>query len=134
MKRFGILLVITSFVVAAFVQMILNKADKNEAKENDIQEFKFPKKVQAVIDKSCFGCHSEDSKSDKAKNKLRWDQMDGYDKTKMVSVMDDIIEVIEKKKMPPEKFLEHQPDAKPTDEEYATLMKWAEKEADKLLK
>ena len=60
--------------------------------------------------------------------------MDGYDKTKMVSIMDDIIEVIEKKKMPPEKFLEHKPDAKPTDEEYATLMKWAEKEADKLLK
>jgi uncharacterized membrane protein len=131
MKRFGILLVVSSFAIAVFTQMILNQ---NVTNADEQEEFKFPKKVQAVIDKSCFGCHSENGKSDKAKNKLRWDLMHEYDKSKMVSIMDDIIEVIEKKEMPPEKFLENKPEAKPSDEEYEILMKWAEKEADKLLK
>jgi hypothetical protein len=55
-----------------------------------------------------------------------------YDKEKLVSVMDEIIEVIEKEEMPPEKFLEKKPEAKPTEDEYAILFEWAEQEADKL--
>ena len=44
---------------------------------------------------------------------MRWDLMGEYDKEKLVSVMDEIIEVIEKQEMPPEKFLEKYPDNKP---------------------
>jgi hypothetical protein len=60
--------------------------------------------------------------------------MEKYDKMKLVSVLDEIIEVTEEQKMPPEKFLERKPEAKPTDEEFAILMEWASQEADKLLK
>ena len=134
MKRFGILLVVSSFAIAVFTQMILNKIEKNERVAGTQEEYTFPKKVQEVIDKSCFGCHSENGRSDKAKDKLRWDKFQEYDKSKLVSIMDEIIEVAEEQKMPPEKFLENKPEAKPTDKEYEVLMKWAEKEADKLLK
>ena len=48
--------------------------------------------------------------------------------------MDEIIEVVEEEKMPPKKMVEKKPEIKPTEKEYASLMKWAEKEADKLLK
>ena len=134
MKRFGVILIITTFVSAVYIQM--NFVDKNEsaAISSTKEEYKFPKKVKAVIDKSCYGCHSEKGKSDDAKEALRWDKMAEYDKAKLVSVMDEIIEVVEKQEMPPKKMVEKKPDLKPTEKEYETLVKWAEKEADKLLK
>ena len=133
MKRFGILIVISAFTVAVFIQMNLNKNAGVLNTTETQEEYKFPKKVKAVIDKSCYGCHSVKGKSDDAKDALRWDQMGEYDKAKLVSVMDGIIEVVEKQEMPPKKMVEKKPDLKPTDKEYAALMKWAEKEADRLL-
>ena len=129
MKKTGILLVIAAFAIAVFTQLNTKK-NSNIA---EVEEYKFPKKVKAVIDKSCYGCHSKDGKSDDAKDALRWDMMHEYDKKKLVSVMDEIIETIEEKEMPPEKIVKKKPEIKPTDKEYATLLKWAEKEADKIL-
>ena len=63
MTRFAVLLVFATFSIAVFTQMIINK-DNGALPETEIQEeYKFPKKVQAVIDKSCYGCHSENGKS-----------------------------------------------------------------------
>ena len=129
MKRTGIIIALSTFAVAAFTQKLAMNSHVSIADDG----YKFPKKVKEIIDNRCYGCHSADGKSDKAKKALRWDMMQEYDKAKLVSVMDDIIEVIEKREMPPEKFLEKKPEAKPTDEEYAKLLKWAEKEADKIL-
>jgi len=134
MKRFGILFVISAFVVAVFIQMNISKTAKIDSESVTIETYKYPKKVQAVIDKSCYGCHSEDGKSDDAKDALRWDKMHEYDKAKLVSVMDEIIDVMEEKEMPPKKFLEKKPEVAPTEKESKTLINWAEKEADKLLK
>ena len=134
MKRFGILLVIAAFTSAIFIQMNLNKQGNDAKISGNQEEYKFPKKVKEVIDKSCYGCHSEKGKSDDAKEALRWDKMAEYDKAKLVSIMDEIIEVIEKQEMPPKKMIEKKPDMKPTEKEYATLLKWADKEADNLLK
>lgn len=130
MKKTALLIIASLFVIAGFVQLTFHNA--NEV--NETNAVKIPKKVQAVIDKSCFGCHSEGGKSDKVKEALRWDKLNEYDKAKLVSALDEIIEVIEKKEMPPEKFLANKPEAKPTDEEYKMLLEWAEKEADKLVK
>jgi len=134
MKRSGTLLVISAFVIAAFIQMKSNHGNLVSATSESQEEYNFPKKVKAVIDKSCYGCHSEKGKSDDAKDALRWDMLGEYDNGKLVSVMDAIIEVIEKEEMPPKKMIEKKPEIKPTEKEYAALMKWAEKEADKLLK
>ncbi|MDZ7604490.1 MAG: heme-binding domain-containing protein [Cyclobacteriaceae bacterium] len=130
MKKPALLIIASLFVMAGFAQLtFLNVREASES-----TAVKIPKKVQAVIDKSCFGCHSENGKSDKVKEALRWDKLNEYDKTKLVSAFDEIIEVIEKKEMPPEKYLANNPDSKPTDEEYKILLDWAEKEADKLIK
>ena len=134
MKRFGILFVISAFVIAVFIQMNITHSAKVVLESSTLEAYKYPKKVQAVIDKSCFGCHSENGKSDDAKDALRWDKMHEYDKAKLVSLMDDIIEVLEEKEMPPKKFLEKKQEVAPTEKESKTLMNWAEKEADKLLK
>jgi len=133
MKRFGILLVISAFVSTVFIQMNVMRNENSNKPTNTQEEYKFPKKVKAVIDKSCYGCHSENGKSDDAKKAFRWDQMGDYDKAKLVSIMDEIIETIEKQEMPPKKMVERKPEMKPTEKEYKALLKWAEKEADKLL-
>lgn len=133
MKRFGVLLIISAFVSAVFIQMNSTKTERRNSISESQEEYQFPKKVKEIIDKSCYGCHSADGKSDDAKKALRWDMMGEYDKAKLVTVMDEIIEVIEKQEMPPKKMIERKPELKPSDKEYKTLSKWAEKEADKLL-
>lgn len=132
MKKLSFLIVASAFVIVCFSQLTATKTiTKNSSDHTD--EYEFPENIKAVIDKSCFGCHSQDGKSDDAKDALRWDLMGEYDKEKLISVLDEIIEVIEKQEMPPEKFLEKKPEAKPTEAEYAALMEWAEAEADRLL-
>ena len=134
MKRTATILVIVTFVLAAFIQMKMNDSSLEFYAEEQQEEYKFPKKVKAVIDKSCYGCHSAKGKSDDAKEALRWDKMSEYDKGKLVSVLEGIIEVVEEEEMPPKKLVAKKPEIKPTEKEYATIVKWAEKEVDKLLK
>jgi hypothetical protein len=133
MKKFALILSVSAFVMIAFFQLTPLKSSDDHHSEYKVDGPEFPEDVKAVIDKSCYGCHSEKGKSDDAKDALRWDMLGEYDKAKLVSVMDEIIETIEKEEMPPEKFLEKKPEVKPTQEEYALLLKWAEGEADKLL-
>lgn len=134
MKRFGIILVMSTFVVAGFTQMILSKQKSAITPLEIEEEYKFPKKVKAVIDQKCYGCHSVDGKSNDAKEALRWDLMHEYDKSKLVAIMDEIIEVIEEEEMPPKKMVEKKPEMKLTEKEAKTLLSWAEKEAEKLFK
>ena len=134
MKRFGVLFVLAAFVIAVFIQMNISNKINAISESNTLEEYKLPKKVKAIVDKSCFGCHSEKGKSDDAKDALRWDKMQAYDKAKLVSIMDNIIEVVKKGEMPPEKMLKKKPELKPTEKEYQTLAKWADKEAEKLMK
>jgi mono/diheme cytochrome c family protein len=133
MKKVSYLLVVSAFVIVCFSQLTSTKAIKSPASGHAAGDYEFPENIKAVIDKSCFGCHSQDGKSDEAKDALRWDLMGEYDKEKLISVLDEIIEVIEKQEMPPEKFLERKPEAKPTEAEYAALLEWAETEADRIL-
>ena len=133
MKKLGTLVITLLFAVAVILQLGFRGNDPTPSVDTQ-EAYKFPKKVQAVIDKSCYGCHSEKGKSDDAKEALRWDKLGEYDNAKLVSVMDEIIEVIDKGEMPPKKMVEKKPEIKPTEKEYQTLAKWAEKEADKLLK
>lgn len=134
MKRSGILFVIATFVFAVFIQMSQTEIINNDTETNLIEEYNFPKKVKAVIEKSCFGCHSEKGSSDDAKDALRWDKMYEYDKAKLVAILDEIIEVVEEQEMPPKKFIAKNPDKKPTDKDYKILAKWADKEAEKIMK
>lgn len=110
---------------------LINASLKSKTEINS--DYPIPDDVKSVIDKRCYGCHSENGKSDKAKTALRWDQLDQYDKKKLLTVFDEMVDVLEKTEMPPEKFLANKPEAKPTEEEYALLLEWAENEVEKAL-
>lgn len=94
----------------------------------------FPKKVNAIIQEKCYGCHSAEGKSQKAKDKLMWDDLEKMEKGAQLEKIQAIQKVLEKGSMPPEKFLEKMPEKKLTDKETATMKKWADKTASKLLK
>ncbi len=94
----------------------------------------FPTDVKAVIDNKCYGCHSMDGKSDEAKEDMMWDSIPLYPKARQIAVLDDISDVLEKGKMPPEKMIEMHPEAALTPEQADLLRNWAETTADDLLK
>ncbi|NUN99090.1 MAG: heme-binding domain-containing protein [Saprospiraceae bacterium] len=98
----------------------------------DTTAFKMPKKVNAIVQAKCFGCHSNDSKAKKAMEKLNWETLAGLDQEKQLEAMKGILKVVEEGSMPPAKFLEKMPDKKLTDKEMATMKKWASKLVKKL--
>jgi uncharacterized membrane protein len=94
----------------------------------------FSAEVKAVIDQKCFGCHNTNSKNEKGKGKLQWDTMTTLSKAKQIALMDEVIEVLEEGKMPPEKFLAYKPEGKLSEEEVKMLKDWANANAERLLK
>lgn len=99
-----------------------------------VGKFKIPPKNNAIIQAKCYGCHSPEGKSDKAKEKLLWDDLAALSPEAQLEKMQKIQEVLNEGKMPPARFLESNPDKKLTDAEKATMQKWADKTVGKLAK
>ncbi len=97
-------------------------------------EITFPADVKAVIDNKCYGCHSKDGRSEEAKEDMMWDSIPLYPKERQIAVLDDISDVLEKGKMPPEKMIEMHPEAALTPDQKALIKNWAENTADNLMK
>lgn len=98
----------------------------------DATKFKMPKKVNAIVQAKCFGCHSNDSKAQKAKDKLNWEDLATLPQDQQLEKMKSIVKVLGEGSMPPARFLEKMPDKKLTDKEMATMNKWASKLVKKL--
>ncbi len=98
---------------------------------NDVS-FEIPDDVQAIIDNSCYGCHNNDSRSDKSKNKLNFDNMPTMKTSKQVSKLMKISKVVRKGKMPVEKFIAKYPDKALSKDQTETLASWADELATKL--
>jgi len=128
MKKYGIVTALVLFSSILFIRA--NFSDNSSELKNG---YVYPEDVKAVIDNSCYGCHSEKGQSDKAKKALRWDTFGELSNAKKVAALDGIIEVMQNEEMPPGKFLEKYPDTKPSAKDVKTLIKWANKEADKLM-
>ena len=94
--------------------------------------FEIPENVQAVIDKSCYGCHNSESQSEKGKKKLQWDKIGEMKTYKLVGKLADIADVTANSDMPPEQFLAKKPEATPTAIEKKILSEWAENLAKEL--
>ncbi|HOU02957.1 MAG: hypothetical protein GT600_11210 [Bacteroidales bacterium] len=89
--------------------------------------------VKKVIDNKCYGCHSNNGKSQVAKNALMWDNLPDLQKKELVAHLDKIIRVLRKNTMPPESAVKRNPDMKLLPEESKLLQSWAEAKADSLL-
>lgn len=86
----------------------------------------YPLSVMAVINNKCYGCHSPEGRSDDAKEALQWIHLQDMEAIDVMAVMDEIVEVLEEGKMPPEKMVAKYPEMKLSDEEATKLREWAE--------
>ncbi|MBK8969108.1 MAG: heme-binding domain-containing protein [Saprospiraceae bacterium] len=97
-------------------------------------KLKIPKKVDAVFQAKCYGCHNNESKNNRPKDKLNWDTLPSLPADQQAEKLAAIQKVLEKGSMPPDRFLEKQPDKKLTDKETANMKKWAVKMAKRVSK
>lgn len=101
--------------------------------DDDATSITFTVDVMSIIDNKCYGCHSPNSRNEKAKEKLIWKDLQSLDPIDAVGIMEEMLEVLEEGSMPPEKMLERNPDKKLTDGEVATLKAWVESVQTKLM-
>ena len=94
--------------------------------------FEIPENIQKIVDKSCYDCHYSGSQSEKGKKKLEWDKMGKLKTYKLVGKLADIADVVNDGDMPPEDFLNENPEAALTAEEKEALAGWAESTAKSL--
>lgn len=102
-----------------------NKESSEEGGDESAEAvFDYPQDVMAIIDNKCMGCHNPDSKSDKAKEDLIWEDLPTMDKRDLEHTLGEIQEVLEEGKMPPEKMLKKHPEKALTEEEVKVLTQW----------
>jgi hypothetical protein len=120
------------FSIITFGGLLFMNFNSVQTKEfNPVNDkYEVPENVQAIIDKSCFGCHHSDSKNEKGKKKLSWDLMkNGYKTHKIIAKLGEIEESLQKNEMPPEKFLAKYPDKKLSDADRDIMISWARETA-----
>ena len=119
------------FAAAFFLNF--DKININNAKTPpEDPKFTMPDNIKQIVDHSCIGCHGPDSRKAKAKLHLRFDELGELNTGKLVGKLSKIEKVLDKEKMPPKNFLEHNPDRAPTAEQRETLKNWAASTAQSL--
>lgn len=133
MKR-NISLGILMFGLVAFLGAftIQNKSfsPKIDFVTSELTDDSFPEDVQKVFKVHCNDCHTSASKNVKSKGKLNFDKWDGLSMMKKTGKLNDIAKVVSEKKMPPEKYVNKNPDKKLSDEQIKLVTDWAQKTMD----
>jgi hypothetical protein len=133
MKTFIKISLLLILAVALFIRARYSDHVKDNSMRHQ-EAITIPAAVKAVVDNKCYGCHSLESRSDDAKKDLMWDSIPLYPRERQIAVLDDISEVLEKGKMPPEKMIEMHPEAAISKEQGELIRNWAETTADELMK
>jgi len=92
-----------------------------------------PEDVMVILEKSCFDCHTTESKKDKAKNKLNFSTWNELSKAKKVGKLNAICEEVENGDMPTEKYISYYPDSQLNDEQVSALCNWVDSEIENLM-
>ncbi len=134
MKKSILALSLALFSMILFLGFNFPEEHEKAVEAHKASKVKIPDDIQPIIKKSCFGCHNSNSRNEKAKTKLQFDQLEHMKKKEAVAILGKIYEEVKKGDMPPPKFLEHFTDAKPTDEEVQKILTWTHDDAMKMMK
>ena len=116
-----------SLILSVAVVFFLSQGYISSPKDPMPAKFKYSKKVDELIHSKCYGCHSAEGRSDKAKKALMWDDVPSMSASDQAHILEEILEVTEERAMPPKGMVERKPELKLTDKEVATFQKWAKK-------
>jgi hypothetical protein len=92
-----------------------------------------PEEVSTILVSSCYDCHTTGAKSEDALKAVNFSDWEEYRASKKVAVLGDIGNIVEKGKMPPEKYLERYPDKKLSDTQKKLILDWTKEASDQLL-
>lgn len=124
--------------VVLFASIMILTAFRGSEKISDSFEaapmLKFSKKVDAIVKDKCYGCHSPEGRSDKAKEKLMWDDLAGLSAADQAMKLKAITKVLSEGSMPPARMLERMPEKALTEKESKVMAKWASKSLKKAMK
>jgi hypothetical protein len=120
-------------LMVLFIQAKRPSESKNTTFQADTV-VEFSAEIKAIIDQKCIGCHNANSKNEKGKKKLQWENVATLSKAKQIGLMDEIIEVLDEGKMPPEKYLSFKPEGKLSEDEVKMIKEWANANAERLMK
>jgi predicted house-cleaning noncanonical NTP pyrophosphatase (MazG superfamily) len=124
-------------LIGIFISLIILTSFSNEKSEMgsiELKNYEIPDNINAIFDQSCIMCHNKEAKNEKSKKKLLLDDIDSLSKSKFISKLSKIAEVVSKGEMPPEKFTAKYPDKKLSDDDKNTLISWSKNYAEELSK
>ncbi len=134
-------IVLFIFIAIQFYQPALN-VDKGRVYTTDFtQVYKMPVEVKAMLQTSCYDCHSNNTKYvwydyiqparalvenhiNNAKGDLNFNEWGNYSNRKQERLLNSIKEQIETKQMPLSSYILMHKDAKLNDEQIKTLTNW----------
>lgn len=99
----------------------------------DDPQLGWPDDIMALIEQSCFDCHSSESGNLKAKQKLNFSNWADYKLSKQVGKLSDISDEVGEGKMPPEKYISKNPEKALSKENIERIKDWASAESEKLM-
>ena len=121
------------FVYIAIPLIAMSFAFSQAGINSNNQDITRTEEVQALLDKSCMPCHSDQGSGLKSKSKLNFDKLNDLETTRKVSKLLKIAEEIEEKKMPKAGYIKKHPEAALTSDEADLLIKWAKNEAEQIV-
>lgn len=84
----------------------------------------FPAEIQAILQKSCIGCHSEGGKA-LAMSKLNFSEWSAYSPAKQTQKIAKICSEVKEGTMPPRAFLKQYPDDALSPDQVRMICEWA---------
>jgi hypothetical protein len=108
-------------------------SEASQNKTEEALELGFPDEVMAIMERSCFGCHTKESSNKKGKFKLNFSKWQDMKTSKKIGKLDEICEEVTEKEMPPEKFIDKNPDKELSEEEIRIICDWVDAEVENLL-
>jgi hypothetical protein len=134
MKKPVLMLGMAFLSMFLFLRFSIPEENASAMNITSTEKFSIPDDIQPIIKKSCWGCHNSQSKNEKAKGKLQFDQLEHMKKKELGGILGKINEEISKGDMPPPKFLEKFEKAKLTDQEKDKLVSWSADQSSKYMK
>lgn len=127
----NLIFIFSGIAILLFSFAFINNEEAAISENTQAYKVEISEDVNKVIENSCIGCHNTDSKNTKGKNKLNFDELkDGsLPKGKFLGKLGGIKKAVEEGNMPPEKFLNKNPDRALSEADTKLLLDWVNTQA-----
>ncbi len=125
--------IVAMITVAVATNLPVKTNNQNSPTPQEGLNLDFPEDVMAVLERSCFDCHTNESSNFKGKSKLNFSKWDEYKSSKKIGKLDAICEDVKDGSMPKKKYVKKHPDKSMSHEDIDLICNWAADESKKLM-